>query len=230
MNVKSFLKRAVLGFETIARVSSNMNGEILVREDLFGRREMVIGKVCQSGGLVRTLWKSIFNSQFILYNKFSKHNFHCLILGLGAGTLAKLITEKLPKTKVTGVEIDPKVVEIGQKYFDLNKIPNLEIIVGDAFEEIYDLGFKIYDLVLVDLYKGQEFPAQAESDEFLKKIKSILAKDGLVIFNRLYFNRQHRQKADAFLKKVRQIYPFVKVQKAVTNLLILASFEAKNKI
>jgi len=41
---------------------------------------------------------------------------------------AKIISEKFPNAKITGIEIDPMMVEIGKKYFGLEKIfnpPNL---------------------------------------------------------------------------------------------------------
>jgi spermidine synthase len=220
MSIKSFFTRLVFGSEIIARVTSQINGEILVREDLFGRRDMLVGRVCQSGGLVRALWQEIFKGEL---KNFLSRKLKVLVLGLGCGTVAELIREKLPEAEITGVEIDSTVVDIGRKYFGLEKVSGLEIIVADAFAFKTD---SLYDLVLVDLYLGQKFPQQAETIDFLQKIKSMLAKDGLVVFNRLYFNRQHRENADVFLGKVRQIYPFVKTQKAVTNLLILASLKA----
>ncbi|MGI5826447.1 MAG: spermidine synthase [Patescibacteria group bacterium] len=224
MNIKSFFKRVVFGSEIVARVSSQINGEILITEDLFGHREMVIGRVCQSGGLVRALWQELFKREL---KNYTRRKLKVLVLGLGCGTVAELIREKLSEAEITGVEIDSHVVDIGRKYFSLEKVSGLEIVVTDAFTFKNDY---LYDLVLVDLYLGQEFPQQAETTDFLQKIKSMMAKDGLVVFNRLYFNRQHRENADVFLGKVRQIYPFVKTQKAVTNLLILASFEARNGV
>ena len=56
-----------------------------------------------------------------------------LVLGLGAGSIVKVINKYFPKSKITAVEIDPMMVEIGKKHFDLEKARNLEIIIGDAF-------------------------------------------------------------------------------------------------
>lgn len=231
MGVKSFFKRLIFGSETIDNIDSEINGEILIAEDIFGRREMIIGKVCQSGGLVKKLWKTVLSFKFVCRRTNFKR---CLILGLGTGTIAKLIAEKFPQTKIIGVEIDPKVVEIGKKYFDLDKIPNLKIIVGDAFEIINNPKFGVrgskFDLILVDLYLGQEFPPKAETEDFLKNIKKMLVKSGLVVFNRLYFNKKHQQKAGIFLEKVKQVYLSIKIKKSITNLIILTSLEAKNEV
>jgi len=233
MKPKSFFKKLFLGYEVIEKVNSPINGEITVVEDLFGKREMRIGKVTQSGGLVEKLWGKILNFKFLIFNQFLNSNFKCLILGLGCGTVAKLISNKFPKTKMVGVEIDPEVVKIGKKYFDLGKIDNLEIIVGDAFKpekwEVRngkldkEVRGENYDLILVDLYLGQEFPKEAESDDFLSGLKKVLNKNGLVIFNRLYYNYEHQREAEEFLKKLKNVFPNIQTRKILTNMLIFAS-------
>lgn len=217
MNSKSFFKKFFLGFETIEKVNSPINGAMEVREDFWGKREIIAGRVTQSGGLVEKLWKQGLTA----ISKFAISN--CLILGLGCGTLAQIISKKYPEAKITGIEIDPVMLSLGKKYFALDKIKNLKIIKEDAFLTINDLRLAIYDLIIVDLYLGQEFPAEAEKEDFLNNFKKLLADKGRVIFNRLYFG-SHQAKTDLFLAKLKQVFPQVKVQKAVTNLLIFASF------
>ncbi|MCL5090707.1 MAG: methyltransferase domain-containing protein [Patescibacteria group bacterium] len=240
MTLKSFLHRFFLGSEVIEKIPSKINGEILVAKDLWGNKEMIIGRVEQSGGLVEALWKQIFNFHFSIFNEFSKSNFQCLILGLGCGTGAKLIAEKYPQAKITGIEIDQEVIKVGKKYFGLDKIPNLEIIAGDAIKWIKEWGCEVrsgsgsesekLDLIIVDLYLGQEFPKEAETEVFLNGLKNLLTDNGWVVFNRLYFNKEHRQRADKFLIKVKEIFPLVKTKKEVTNLLIFASFGRENEV
>jgi spermidine synthase len=223
MNFKSFLRRFFLGAEVLEKIHSSINGEILVVEDLFGKREMRVGEVAQSGGLVKKLWSQLFQVQS---SKFKVQS--CLILGLGCGTLAKIISTKFPKSRMIGVEIDPLVVELGKKYFGLGEIPNLKIIITDAIKFVDDLRLTIhdsrFDLIVVDLYVGQEFPQEAESDQFLSRLKKILRRDGIVIFNRLYYNPQHQKLANQLVKKLTIVFPQVKTKKLFTNLLVLASF------
>jgi len=227
MKLKSFFIRFIYGGEVLAKTNSPINGEIVVMEDLFGKREMKIGKVTQSGGLVKRLWREIFNFKFLILNQFLNSNFKCLILGLGCGNAAKIVSERFPDCKITGVEIDPKVIEIGKKYFGLNEIPNLEIVVTDAIEEITHPKYLIhntkYNLILVDLYLGTQFPKEAESDEFLTNLKKILSDEGQIILNRLYYNQKLKAEADSFLQKIKGYFLKVKTRKAITNLLIFAS-------
>ncbi len=222
MKVVSFLKRFFLGAEVLEKIRSPINGEIIVSEDLFGRREMVIGRVAQSGGLAGRLWKSAIKDFFD--TKYKKQN--TLILGLGCGSVAKIMAAKFPKSQITGIEIDPMVLEMGKKYFGLGEIPNLKIMVGDAINLVQSTKCRAqsFDLIIVDLYLGQEFPKEAESEDFLRRLGSLAAKDGLILFNRLYYNRQHRKMTNQLVKKLRTIFPQIETKKRYTNLLILASF------
>jgi len=226
MKLKSFLKRFFLGAEVLEKVNSPVNGEISVVENLFGGKELRIGGLTQSGGLVEKLWEKIFNFKFLILNQFQSSNFKCLILGLGCGTAAKLTGERWPEAKITGVEIDPAVVEIGRKYFGLGEIKNLEIVIGDAVKVISEKKYVIgknFDLILVDLYLGKNYPKAAESKEFLRELKNILSEKGLVVINRLYYTPSYQKEAESFLLKVKEIFPNVKIKKAVTNLLVFAS-------
>jgi len=247
MSLKSFLTKFFKGYEVLETVNSPINGEISVVEDFVGHREIKIGGITQSGWLVRKLWKvgitAIKSKQLTLNN--------CLILGLGGGDAAKIINKKWPKARITGVEIDQKVVEVGKKYFGLDKIKNLEIVVGDAIDYVenpdpqspvtnhqslvpnhqspvtspqspiasHQSPVAKYDLILVDLYQGKEYPKRAEKDAFINALKEILAKDGVVIFNRLSY-QEYAKPANEFAKRLSDFFSHVWTKKAATNLLI----------
>lgn len=141
-------------------------------QKFFGKVSVWVGGAEQSGKWVERVWNKT------LRNRRYKN---VLILGLGCGTVVKIIDKS---AKIVGVEFDPVMIDIGKKYFDLEKYANLEIVCEDASKYVKKTK-KIFDLILVDLYVGQEFPKEFESDEFLKKLSQIVSKNGTVIFNRL---------------------------------------------
>jgi len=223
--MKSFFKKLFTNGEVLEIVNSPINGEVRVVEDFSGR-SMIIGGVSQSGYLVEKLWRTairqIFNLKFLIFNQdLNYSNFKCLILGLGCGNAAKIVSDKLPDCKIIGVEIDPMVIEMGKKYFGLNNIKSLKTIEFDAFKLISNFKFQIsnYDLIIVDLYRGQEFPKEAEGQEFINGIKKILSNNGLVIFNRLSYGK-YKKDAELFAENLKKYFKIVKTNKAVTNLLI----------
>src|SRR5438067_13106073 len=56
-----------------------------------------------------------------------------LILGLGAGTVAHLLTRRFGPVPIVAVDDDPETVEVARGEFGLD-LENLEIVIADAFE------------------------------------------------------------------------------------------------
>ena len=83
------------------------------------------------GRLQRVLRKGLKYIGFERIRKFES----ILILGVAGGSVVQtLVKEVKYKGKITGVEIDQDVVEIDRKYFKLNAVKKLELVVDDAFE------------------------------------------------------------------------------------------------
>ncbi len=111
-----------------------------------------------------------------------------LILGLGGGTVVHFIHRRFPGALVDGVEIDPLILEVGKKYFDLDRIPNLKPIGGDAFDVVdnpdeYGLRVTSYDLVFVDVFQGGTLPSKFQKNEFFENLKKLLSPRGLLAYN-----------------------------------------------
>jgi len=195
---------------------SKFNGHLKVLRSLgFGTYIQAEG-LTQSGGIVETIWrqtlKRIKNLQFTINN--------CLILGLGGGTVAKLIRKKWPGTKITGVDIDPVMIELGKKYLGLNKI-NAEITIADAMQYVRSniAGVK-YDLIIVDLYNGDKYPEKFENENYIRLLMTALSSGGMVIFNRLYYGEK-RPQAVKFGNKLQKIFSEVEWFYPEANLMFL---------
>ncbi len=188
----------MLGTTILEERDSKYNGHLRVVRTFGMGNYIQAGGLTQSGGIVESIWKSTLKQ----INKADLQKI--LILGLGGGTLAKLLRKKYPKAKITGVEIDPVMIELGKKYLDLDKY-KIDIKVEDANEFKFDK----YDLVIVDMYSGDNFPKEFESEEFLKK----LTKYKTVIINRLYYGEKRPDtvrfgnKLEKIFKKVTWFYP-----------------------
>ena len=104
-----------------------------------------------------------------------------LLLGLGAGTVAQLVTLRFGPVPIIGVDIDPDVVEIARSEFDLT-LDNLKIEIADAFRFVNET-IAHYDLIFVDLYRGPLPAPGMLSQPFLKALRRILLPRGQVVFN-----------------------------------------------
>ena len=194
----------MLGIKILEERKSKFNRDIKVVRSLGFGTYIQVNNLTQSGGIVETFWKETLRK--IKKEKITK----VLILGLGGGTVSKLIKKYWPQSEITGVEIDPVMVELGKKYLGLG---NAEIIIQDAYEFI-EKNKEKYDLVIVDLYIGDEFPNKFEDEDFLK----LLTKNKLVIFNRLYFGEK-RKEAVKFGKKLEKIFSKVEWFYPQANLM-----------
>lgn len=205
----------MFGTKILEERSSKFNKNIRVVRSLgFGNYIQVNG-LTQSGGVVEQIWKSTLKKIDNISKAWPNKNLvnNILVLGLGGGTLAKLLRKKYPNAKITGVEIDEVMIELGKKYLDLGKY-NVDIKIEDA--KTFQL--KKYDLVIVDMYTGDNFPKEFESELFLKK----LSKFPIVIINRLYYGDK-RPDTVRFGNKLEKVFKNVFWHYPVANLMFICS-------
>lgn len=188
----------MLGTTILEERESKYNGHLRVLNTLGMGTYIQSNGLTQSGGIVENIWKSTLK-------QIKSDCKNILILGLGGGTLAKLLRKKYPSAKITGVEIDPIMIELGKKYLDLDKY-NIDIKIQDAnkFLPAQAGKFGLYDLVIVDTYLGDQVVDIARSDLAMAKI---------TIFNRLYFGDKRPDTVrfgnnlEKIFKKVTWFYP-----------------------
>jgi spermidine synthase len=203
----------LVGKKVLFQGDSQFNGEIVVTRDIFGKYLLASG-LTQSGGMIESLWRTAISK--LKGQKIER----ILILGLGAGSCLIPIAKKWPQAKITGIEIDPKMIKLGKKFFSLGN-NDLVIKIDDANEFVKTKNK--YDLILVDLFSGEKYPKFFEAEHFLENLKKIIENNGCLIFNRLYF-RHHRELSDKFLTKLKKYFFTVYSSKfpsfSPTNLLI----------
>lgn len=104
-----------------------------------------------------------------------------LILGVGAGTVAHLLTRRFGPVPIIGVDDDPEVIGIGRGEFDLT-LENLRIEIDDAFAYVGRTKER-FDLILVDLYHGPHPARRMVSAQFIRALRRILLPRGQIVFN-----------------------------------------------
>jgi spermidine synthase len=186
----------------LEKLQSEFNGEVKVVKNVAFGTYLQAGNLTQSGGIIRDIWKSVFR-------KAKAHQWNvtnALILGLGGGTLSKVIRREWPNATITGVDIDPLMVEMGKKYLKLDP-DEVTIVISDAtaFCKKEIKAKHTYDLICIDMYNGDEFPPQFEELGFLEQVKKLLTSDGVAVFNRLYYGEK-RKLSVKFSKKLSEVF------------------------
>lgn len=149
------------------------------------------------GSLQRILRKGL---KYIGYDRIRKFE-SVLILGVAGGSVIKTLVDEIKfKGKITGVEIDKEVVEIAHKYFRLNEIKNLEIIIDDAFEFVLKTKEK-YDLIIIDIFQDTKMPNFLFEDFFINRVNFLLNKDGFILFNTMVISQKDRIRNLDYKKK-----------------------------
>lgn len=138
-----------------------------------------------------------------------------LLLGMGSGTMLKLLYNSNPKMRSTAVEIDPLIVDLTKKYFLTEELPNNRIVTGDAFDVVkspseYKLDSR-YDVIVIDTYSGNSFPQKLSSDEFYRNVITLLKPGGLLLINRI-INKEDKTSLELIKTQL---------EKFVSNLQVL---------
>lgn len=224
MQIILFLKKLFLGYALIATSNSPINGKLTIYEDLFGRRWLKAGVLTESGGIMETIMDKAFKE----VKKIRTHPVkHALLLGLGAGTVVKRIRRYWPEVKIKAVDLDPIMLEIGKKYFNVESKPDIDLLVGDAVVMVNDHSSALwhnnhnrqikYDLIVIDLYLETDFPIKKIQEKcFLDNLKGLLTDSGTVVINRLYWG-YHRQDTNDIVKTYSAYFPNCWVRRATAS-------------
>ena len=165
---------------------SQVNGQITIGKS-YRKTTLFVNNIPQSGGEYVFMWKKVLKS--LDESIFQPKN--CLVLGVGGGTVMKELINNYPLLNIKGVEIDPVMIQIGQKHFGLESHKNIEIVAQDAVGFIAKENGRKYDLIIVDLYLGLFNPPSIRSKAFLKNLKRLMKKNGYVFYNSHYQKIKH---------------------------------------
>jgi predicted membrane-bound spermidine synthase len=138
-----------------------------------------------------------------------------LIIGLAGGTVARELTAAYGAIPIDGVEIDPRIIDVGRRYFDMNE-PNLQAIAADGryFLRTTDAS---YDLVAVDAYRQPYIPFQLTTKEFFQECSDHLGLNGVVAVNVARAPDDYRL-VDAITGTMAAVFPAVYRQDTPSSL------------
>jgi spermidine synthase len=103
------------------------------------------------------------------------------ILGNAAGTTARAYGHYFPDTEIEAVEIDAKLTELGERYFDLVN-PRMTIHHADARPWLRRSD-ELYDVIMVDAYRQPYIPFYLATTEFFELVRDRLEPGGVVVLN-----------------------------------------------
>ncbi len=106
-----------------------------------------------------------------------------LSCGAAAGSFSRVFGAVFSRCTVDAVELDPAVVELGERWFG-GRGAGGEVYSGVDARVFVECTDKTYDVVLVDAYEHQIYvPAHVSSRQFFAAVRRCLAPGGVVAIN-----------------------------------------------
>jgi predicted membrane-bound spermidine synthase len=105
-----------------------------------------------------------------------------LMLGLGGGSISTYLGRFMPEVAITTVEIDPGVITAAKTYFGLRESERMRYRAGDG-RVFLNRSNELYDLILLDAYRGGYVPFHLLTREFYALVRQRLAPGGAAAFN-----------------------------------------------
>jgi len=110
---------------------------------------------------------------------------NALVIGLGAGSVAKFLHHHYPSTRITVVELNPKVVTVAQTYFYLpEESARFSVQIGDGFTYVQECKRR-FDIILVDGFDHNSRAGPLESLSFYTACRARLSEHGVLAANLL---------------------------------------------
>lgn len=156
--------------------NSNLNGKLTVAWE--GDRKVLNSKNTNYsyGGLQEVLNRGL---RQISMNNISS----VLVLGMGAGSVVDSLRNEFNyQGPITGIEIDPLVIEIAEKEFKSVGFENVKWVLADAIEYVAEAKDK-FDLIVVDVFIDAKVPQGIYDASFWRNIESLVADNKFVLFN-----------------------------------------------
>ena len=106
-----------------------------------------------------------------------------LLIGLAAGTVSELYTNIYGPLPITGVELDPQIIRVGQDYFGMTQ-PNLTPVAADGRRWLADRpADDDWRIIAVDAYRPPYIPFHLTTVEFFRLVADHLTPDGVLAIN-----------------------------------------------
>lgn len=122
---------------------------------------------------------------FTEYQSFLAHRFHphagkALLLGLGAGILAKQLVKR--GVEVTAVELEPRIGAVAREYFGLPD--SVRLFYEDA-RTYLNRSREQFDIIFLDVFAAENTPWYMMTTEAIARIRKLLPPDGILVINTL---------------------------------------------
>jgi len=157
-----------------------------------------------------------------------------LVIGLGGGSLPRALLQLLPDARIDVAEIDPAVISVAQKYFNLPVNPRLHVVAADGrvFVKRALREQRRYDLIMLDAFDHEYIPEHLLTQEYLSEVRTLLTPDAVLAANTFSSSRLYDHESTTYaavfgrffnLKKENRVILFTNAREPSAAELAVAS-------
>jgi len=106
-----------------------------------------------------------------------------LLIGLGGASAPKRMWRDFPQLQIDVAELDPVVVDVARRYFELPDSPRIHVDVQDGRRYLAQRGGERWDVIGIDAFFSDSIPFHLTTREFLELVRSRLKPGGIVVTN-----------------------------------------------
>ena len=131
-----------------------------------------------------------------------------LCIGMGVGIVPRDLARE--GIAVDVVEINPAVVPVAKKYFDLDPSA-FHLVIGDG-RQFLNTSTARYDAVILDAFNGDSSPSHLMSREAFTAISRVLNPDGVLVMNSFAdLDPSNDFVASSLARTLRSVFPSLRV-------------------
>lgn len=136
------------------------------------------------------------------------------MIGLGGGTIPRVLAKYYPDVPMDIIEIDPDVIDVAKRFFFFEPTKMMNVVSMDGRRFLRSSRDR-YDIIFLDAYDDQSIPFHLTTKEFFEIVKQRLTPVGVVAAN------VWGPRTDEFylseLKTYQQVFPRVYVIDCITS-------------
>lgn len=185
----------------VEKRQSRLSGQVSVSLHR-GQYKLSTNNAIYSFGKNYTSFSKAFEAVGIHDRKIGK----VLVLGFGLGSVVDLLEKNTSVETITAVDADEVILGLAKKYLGSALKDKIEFICTDA-EEFVRTSQKSYDLVLFDIFIGDQTPVNFIREEFLQQLKKLVSADGMLLYSKIEISRANEIENQQFQKIAAIVFP-----------------------
>lgn len=178
---------ATTGEKTIGEGRSDYNHVLVTEQGNLRRMYFVSGdrKMLQSTHLIdqpTALHHEVFQtmiSALLIQPRVER----MLMVGVGGAQVTNYLFHRIEGLEIDAVDICPEVIRLAREHFGVPDSPRYRFHVADGRVFIEDDSHGLYDLLVLDAFRGHSVPAHLRTQEFFRACSERLAPGGVMVVN-----------------------------------------------